>query len=588
MSIKLKPIEEAIEHHLVPKFRFLDENTDSFKLLRLQCKGALIADAQQGARLEDVKSHNDLCKSTLHMAYSNRVDILMTPEYSFPMELVDDILTNPGLKPRPGALWCLACQGVSWDYFIDCLGKWGDFAYVVQPSVANYESFVNVLLYVFQSTQNGKLVIIPQLKIQPMRDINFNHEGSGLTTGDVIYQFGREQPNQLCSIICADAYHNGLKGNLNIFNQNHYSENWIILHPQLNPKPRDDSMISFRKELFNATSTRPIVYITANWSAGTTIKVRGQGNFSINNPWTCIYSKHQDKGWLEGLRSIREKNLKKGLGFSYLNIKKTKIWHAVKMEHLQQLDIQKPNPCGHPVANSDAGVGVEKIYIPNANHTDWIEEELTFDLNLPNDLVELLSNNFAYPLTATVEQRDKFFGLCLGHLEKGQLIAVEDKEQNRRLSIHIDPDCDELRNNDAENVAKLTAYLQNPIDGLPGQLGHMNGEYKYYFTDSYEYYNLFPLSQDGKKAVWVTYKGTNREAKSLAEDLKKIVGLDREDKICVFTHNYTPTFQIDYYPKVSYPKYDVQINASKRPESIVEFNRKEDINNGRSHPRNCK
>jgi hypothetical protein len=576
MQVELKPIEQVMNPELIPRFPFLDRSSSHFRLLRMQCQGDLIADAEQGVRVED-DTHRDICKSTLSKARDNGVDILLTPEYSIPWDLVEEMIQNPELQPQAGALWCLCCQGIPWGVFIDFMRSLQSH-HVVQPSIAKEQNFVNVLLYVFQSTEVGKLVIIPQLKLQHMRDETLSHEAAGLTEGDVIYKFGHDLSNQLCSIICADAYHNDIKQNLRKFDERG-NEHWIILHPQLNPKPRDGIMTDFRRNLFDIMGSRKAVYITANWAEGTVIKLLDGGKVSIRTPWSCIYLRNSDGNWLEGQRIIRNLNLVKGLGFSYLQKKKTIIWHSVKSEHLQQLLVQKPLPGSPAVTISNNGVRAEKVYVRDENHPSWVDSDITFDHCLPSVLAEICKGHFEFPVNASIELRDQFFGLCLGHQEEAQLLADESTEQSRRIGLHIDCDCEELRQSDVDRVAKLTYYLQQPKDGLPGQLGHLEGKYKYNYDNSLKYFNLYPLSGDGRQAVWVAYEERESKARELADKLKKIVEVDREHRVCVFTQ--TTSLQVkaypdDYQPNDYYPKYDENITAMKRTKGIVEFDRKGD------------
>ncbi|GAB7388043.1 hypothetical protein BSNK01_18800 [Bacillaceae bacterium] len=305
------------------------------------------------------------------------------------------------------------------------------------------------------------------------------------------------------------------------------------------------------------TGSRNMIYITANWAEGTKICVPGERkSIAIQNPWSCIYTKHHDSNWVNNLREIRNKNLEKGLGFSFLKGPKTKIWHAVKVEHLQQICIEKPNPLAYPIAHSPGDVRAESMYVPNDQRSVWVETNITFNDNLPDNLLGLLKGNFDFPTKESIETKDKFFGLCLGHREEGQLLANDHDEKCRRLGVHIDNECEDLRNQDAHHIAKLTYYLQNPQHGLPGQLGHFNGRYKFFYSDDCPFYNLYPLSEDPTQAVWVAYQESESQAKKLANELKKVVGADQWHKVCIF---YDGISQIR-----SLPPYDERYVAATR------------------------
>lgn len=563
------PVEEAVKKafdnsELVPQFTFLDQSSNNFSLLRLQCKGELIANPINGVQ-NDNEAHYNMCKNTLKKARETYADILLTPEYCIPWQLVEEIVQDRDLQPDYGKLWVLCCQGIQSNRFQEMMQNFKESHYVVMPSDVSYKYFVNVLLYIFQSAEEeGKLVIIPQLKLQPMRDTKMSHEGAGLTQGHTIYMFGRNSNNQLCSIICADAYDNRIIQNLGLFNQT-WNEHWIILHPQLNPKPRHDGIIGFRKSLFNITGERNIVYITANWAEGTIIELEGEGEEKINNPWSCIYLKHTNGNWLQELRDIRKLNFSNGLAFCYVQKLKKIIWYAIKYEHLMQLRIVKPLQGGQGITISNDGVRTEFTY--KYHQSKWIESNKTFDDQIPSGLLESFTGNFSYPVDATdIELRDKFFGLCLGQMETGQLVADENTEITNRLSIHVDQECEICKEQEIDKIRELTSYLHNPSDGLPEQMKHLNGNFMYHYDDSFEFYNLYPLVNegtpgDGKKGVWVSFEYSEKKAKSLANKLMANAGKEREDKICVFTISKGKT--------IAYPKYNVQFNANSRAESIV-------------------
>ena len=206
MSFSFKPIEDVIDPILIPEFDICSGQSGTFCMMRLQCKGNIVADIDHGPRTTDI-CHYDLCLNAVEKAVGNNVDILITPEYSIPIKLVTEILNNISLQPRSRKVFCLSCEAIKIDEFRCLISSWEELGvYVVKDSLENTvceRMFVNVLLYLFKLNDN-KLCIVPQLKTQHMADPFLKCEAAGLSLGSTIYIFGHNKTNCFCSIICAD------------------------------------------------------------------------------------------------------------------------------------------------------------------------------------------------------------------------------------------------------------------------------------------------------------------------------------------------------------------------------------------------
>lgn len=569
MSIAFLPIEARFEQagcrELVPSFSFADTRRPTIRLLRLQCLGQLTADDRRGPQLPD-EAHYALCKEALGVARETRADLLLTPEYSFPLELIGELAANPQLQPPPGKLWCLACQGETFARFEDLLGGWAETARVVRPPAEHVEprDFVCALVYAFMGADGHTLCIVPQLKLHASGDPELYCEGDALSRGTAVYVFGADRPNRLCSIICADAFHPDLNAGL-FFPEG--AGNWIILHPQLNKKPRHPSMVRLRDTIFSRTEGRHVVYITANWAASTEVG-SPPSSMRIAAPWSCIYMKHAEE-WLNRLRAARADNLSKGLGFAYWDEAKVKVWYAHKREHLQLIAIEKPNPATAEVNAVPAGAKALRTYIPDETRLRWREAELPFDEGLPPELAAALGGSFDYPLAAPIERRDRFFGLCLGHGEEGQLSFAADggggREVGGRLGLHIDDDCEPLRYEDADRVGKLIDCLRVAPERLPVQLRHMRKGFHFRLDDAYPQFNLFPTGGDERDGAWVVYARNERKAREMAQRLCRRVGKDREHRVCVFST------RTGGHETVAFPVGDVDFTSPARVKPHVEF-----------------
>ncbi|WP_159888451.1 hypothetical protein [Paenibacillus puerhi] len=557
---------------VVPPFHFLNiENDSPFRLLRMQPMEQLTADPYDGVR-HTTPSHPDKCREALRLAHQERADLFMTPEYCIPLELVHEILHTPSLQPRPNTLWCLGCQGVSLDSFEDHMMQWGDHAIVGRrPLEGMRESrFVNFLLYVFLSKEGDRLCLVPQLKMQRMSDPHFLCEGAGLSLGNKVIVFGEQSANQLFSILCADAFHPDIRSG-SIFFPNREQRRYLILHPQLNPDPRDSNIAALRNQMFGNTSARDTIYITSNWASGTTVHSAEGPPLTIRNPWSSIYRRFMSldgqRSWNEQLREVRTRNLRHGLGLGFQPKKKFKVWFAVKTEHLQLILLTKPYDGGAELARPRANVHAEKAFIPTGTGESWEAAELTFPTELPAPLAEEAAGDFAYPLTASVEDRDRFFGYCLGHLEGGQL-SLSEQEQSPRISHHIDDHCEQGRQQEAGRVVRLIRCLQRK-DSLPNQLKRFQGEFRLQLGRSGAPFNLLPRSGNERSGALVMYadQADQTKMKRMVDSIYQAMpGLELflDDHICVFSHSLSGE-------TIHYPDFSEQWTTPVHSNHTTEF-----------------
>ncbi|SDE47272.1 hypothetical protein SAMN02799630_05414 [Paenibacillus sp. UNCCL117] len=578
MAISVMAIQDCFANEgegsrVVPPFHFLGIDNDApFRLMRLQPQEELAADPEHGVRHTTAR-HLDNCREALRTARSERADLFVTPEYCIPASLIGELLTTPSLQPRPNTLWCLGCESLSLDDFHHHMMQWGDHAIVgKRPLEGMQESrFVNFLLYVFVAREGGRLCLVPQLKLQRMNDPQFVCEGAGLSLGSKVILFGEPAANQLFSVLCADAFHPEIKGG-SLFLPNREQRHYIVLHPQLNPGPRHSDISALRNMLFGSTAARDMIYITCNWAARTVVRpVEGQP-LAIHSPWSSIYRRFISldgrQSWNEQLREPRTHNLRRGLGFGFLAKKKYKVWFAVKSEHLQLILLTKPYDGGAELVKMPGGVHAEKAFVPAAGHHGWeLAEELTFPMALPDVLEQEATGPFAYPVTASVEERDKFFGYCLGHLEDGQLTITE-QEHSHRLSYHVDDHCEQERRRAAGHVVRLIHCLRR-TDSLPNQLRRFQGQFQLRLGSSIAPFNLMPASGNEKSGALVIYadQADERGMKAMVDHIYREQPLSRllleDNNICVFSHSYNG--DMIHYPAVS-EQWNVPVRSSHTTE----------------------
>ena len=534
MNDKFIYVEDIIEKSIgpvYPEFDVCKGNPYTFTLMRPQFFATFEYDETNGPVIYD-EAFDQLCEDLIKKAKYENVDVLITPEYCISLDIITKIVsdTSDSLKPNLGKIWCLCCQGTKYDIFLQYLNKFEELgAKVVRYAVetATIKSFVNSLIYVFRLT-DGSICILPQLKTQIMADRDLLCEGMGMSVGKVVYKFGKECPNQLCTIICADALNFRY---ISLSNINNGNENIILLHPQLNEKPRNSTFCRLKYNLYDSTECDNMIYITVNWAYCTKLIHRNNPHpdttLSIINPWSCIYVKDISNQWLEQQRCLRNDNFSKGLGFGYFNTCKLKVWYCLKNEIIHLLTIKKPKLNGPNVAVPRDDVIVKKLYITEGRRYLTEKEYISDNDNL-KDLLKIREDEIDYnfPIRAEKENRDKFFGVCLGDLEIGQL-SIGDNEICNIVSIHIDDECEGQRLKLIDNFNKLvellkTGKLVELIERGEITSGMKNLACSHMFSLEDCVFNVVPKDNNIRAKAIVSYVPYEPNAKKISYKMREI------------------------------------------------------------------
>jgi len=590
MNVEFKYVEDIILEKIgpvCPEFDVCNGNPYVFTLMRPQFCATFKYDDINGPVICD-ETFNQLCEDLIKKAKYENVDVLITPEYCIPLDLIIKIIsdTSESLKPNLGKIWCLCCQGTKYKDFLQYLDRFEELgAKVIRLAVetATVKNFINALIYVFLLT-DGSICILPQLKTQIMADRDLLCEGMGMSVGKIVYKFGKKCPNQLCTIICADALN---FRNISLSNINSGNENIILLHPQLNEKPRNSTFCRLKYNLYDSSECDSMIYITVNWAYGTKLIHRNNPQpdttLSIINPWSCIYVKDINNQWLEQQRCLRNHNFSKGLGFGYFNRCKLKIWYCLKNEIIHLLTIKKPKGNGPNAAQPKHDVTVNKVYVTEGRGY-LLEKDYISDNNNLKELLDIREDEIDYnfPLRADKENRDIFFGVCLGYLEKdlekGQL-AIVDNEVCNIVSIHIDDECEEQRLKLINHFNILVNLLK--AGKLPPYMKELVRSHMFSLEDCI--FNLVSKDNNVRAKAIVSYVPYEPDAKKVSSKMKEeqknkhaelnidiineLISEERENEIrkfitntyvCVFTQKRGTT-QI-----ISYPEYKPEITSSDR------------------------
>ena len=174
-----------------------------------------------------------------------------------------------GPFPAEGALWVLGCESLTpaqlASFKEDCAG-YCDVIYEEDPAPAVQGNYFDPVAYFFitrDADKNFKRVVLFQFKTAPSRD-DHGFENKQLRCGRAIYRFqGKDGYIKLSTIICSDALDLGEDADAIKM----LSDRTVLIHIQLNPKPKQTDYRRYRNEVFRRSPvTTDCDIICLNWA----------------------------------------------------------------------------------------------------------------------------------------------------------------------------------------------------------------------------------------------------------------------------------------------------------------------------------
>lgn len=246
-----------------PNLNILVPNVDNYKALLLQPRGSIEANGS-GVRNQDRELAYRQYAKYLEDARHVGADLVATPEYSMPWKSLRDAL-KAGVVPAQGKLWALGCESIKYSELEELKSEFsGSVKIIFEPLTADNKRFVSPLAYVFNAPPadgNGeeRTVVLVQFKTHPMGDSD-HFEINAMQRGTRIYQFGGGEKNlKFISLICADVFA------FEDVDARAIYDRALILHIQLNPKPRHRQFLECRERLLGFSGDATEI-LCLNWA----------------------------------------------------------------------------------------------------------------------------------------------------------------------------------------------------------------------------------------------------------------------------------------------------------------------------------
>jgi hypothetical protein len=230
----------------------------------------------------DSAAATPMYRTFLDDAVRHQAQLVVTPEYSVPWRVVDDIIAGD-LRPPVGALWALGLESIAPNDLAALaarLGADGEVRLIHEPfdhTMRAQRNFVDPLGYVFwcaDATGRNVLCLLIQFKTVVSRDLS---ELNALYTGRHVYKFNADTNGiALIGLICSDVF----EFDDALVNAHH--ANLLLLHIQLNQRPGHVDYAAYRHRLFSVASNSNVEVVCLNWAA----KLQIEGNGAA--PWNAV------------------------------------------------------------------------------------------------------------------------------------------------------------------------------------------------------------------------------------------------------------------------------------------------------------
>lgn len=279
-----------------PRLAVLQASEHLYTSVLVQPK-AIISVSKRFIGNADAREAEKLFFGAIQISIDKKVELLVTPEYSMPWAVLERALKQTG-GPRDGCLWVLGCESLGVTELQNLQARFGKLAIVLHEEIdvnalPSTVSFFNPVVYVFRTKVTDKaesnLVMLLQFKTCVSGD-RANIEATNMATGTDVYRFdGGRTEVRLLTLICSDSF---------AFADKLVDECYkdlLLIHIQLNEKPRDEGYIQYRRRLCRTREDVTEV-IALNWSEKIEFRMQGiaQPSVSTNISGSTWHSKARE------------------------------------------------------------------------------------------------------------------------------------------------------------------------------------------------------------------------------------------------------------------------------------------------------
>lgn len=535
-----------------------------YTLLFIQPSGT-IAVSTTYIKNSDFNSAYAKFKDFLRIAAEERIDLVASPEYSCPWQVIEEAIQNNQL-PAEGKIWVLGCESITRIELEQIEGRNSNVVWIYERDLEGRRgNFLDPVCYIFNSkdsNSNNKKVIAIQFKTTPSSPQRSSLERDNLIFGTKRYIFRNDSDSvHLTGLICSDSLQFDFNSLFNPARGPNLRTPYIILHLQMCLKPRNLAFKKYRSDIYLLSTERIFEVLCVNWANG--FSVPGEDPSSFGG--SAFFTK------AEGLDLSDERinsNHDKGIYYTKCADCRAHMFCFNYSEHLFYYENTKASQLyGSAVQNRQTGPVAQTILKWDSSLRRWVNEpkaddELDFFCNEHGcNPVELFDANM------TTINKERLLALSNGIVKHKNWYKVDElkyfqskcDEVIYRMTVAQDPDTDSrnYRSMHLNNFRRLKKQiLTNPIN-FPQNIKDLANdcEIKYPINSAKYNYNL--ISSAGLNPATVAFVGNEPDniAQKLFKEMYKsldendwrrlVIWYEKDGKILSLVHPETSKIDVD-------------------------------------------
>ncbi len=506
-----------------PVLNALIPDETNYTVLLMQPHGQIEA-SPRGVRNRDRELARSQFGAFLDQAEKTQADLVITPEYSMPWEVLARVLKEER-GPALGKLWTLGCESLKYSELETLKNDLADVATLLYEEMGgNPDRFTDPLAYVFlassrEGNDEARMVVLVQFKTYPMGD-NDHFEANGLQRGTCIYQFGGVGNKlKLVSLICSDAFAFLDADALVVYDRA------LVIHIQLNPKPRQEQFRSYRDRLlrFQGDETE---LICLNWAKDVE-EWCGERQKAWRNISASGWYLKPDK--FDQRDATLSANHRRGLYYTWL---KPLYSHALFFNYKPAtylLQATKVAHIGVPAAISRRrGPQLTKTCVWSEASIAWVQQDAADDGfasiiaesgDAKDDLMRISEGN---PLEA-----ERVLALCAGEIEANDdwhnvrsldSCIIDVSEIVRRITFSQDTDerASKFRLARLKRCGSLWKILRTD-EQLPPSLGDFKRGFRFEWSPNFPHQNAVSATEQRATVIYLGEEATTAEIEAIAK-----------------------------------------------------------------------
>ena len=188
-----------------PQLEILKTDANLYDTLIIQPKGEIEATDQHVKGASD--GYDEKFRKFINLARSKNVNLAITPEYSCPWNLIEEIIRD-NLLPNENNLWVIGCQSITKENLRSISQNTSIDVIFDEDVLRATGNFLNSACYFFKTRNNtGVLrdVLLIQFKVSAMGNLHDFLERNNLIRGSKIYVLRNDATSiNLATFICSD------------------------------------------------------------------------------------------------------------------------------------------------------------------------------------------------------------------------------------------------------------------------------------------------------------------------------------------------------------------------------------------------